>query len=69
MQKKGFSFVEILAPCPTTFGKRNKLGGVIELTKFFHERSVIRWSAYLILFFSLLIFGEFGSKSFIYVQF
>lgn len=34
-----------------------------------HERSVIRWSAYLILFFSLLIFGEFGSKSFIYVQF
>ncbi|MGE5839169.1 MAG: thiamine pyrophosphate-dependent enzyme, partial [Deltaproteobacteria bacterium] len=42
MQKKGFSFVEILAPCPTTFGKKNRIGGAIDLTKFFHERSVVR---------------------------
>jgi 2-oxoglutarate ferredoxin oxidoreductase subunit beta len=42
MQKKGFSFVEILAPCPTTFGRRNRIGGAVDLTRFFHERSVVR---------------------------
>jgi 2-oxoglutarate ferredoxin oxidoreductase subunit beta len=42
MQKRGFSFLEILAPCPITFGRRNKLGGAVDLIKFFHERSVVR---------------------------
>ena len=41
MQKRGFSFLEILAPCPITFGRRNKLGGAVDLIKFFHERSVV----------------------------
>jgi len=40
--KRGFSFVEILAPCPTSFGRRNKMRSAVELLKFFHERSVIR---------------------------
>jgi 2-oxoglutarate ferredoxin oxidoreductase subunit beta len=34
--------VEILAPCPTSFGRRNKIRSAVELLKFFHERSVIR---------------------------
>jgi 2-oxoglutarate ferredoxin oxidoreductase subunit beta len=42
MQKRGFSFVEILAPCPITFGRRNKLGKAVDLIKFLHERSVVR---------------------------
>jgi 2-oxoglutarate ferredoxin oxidoreductase subunit beta len=42
IQKRGFSFVEILAPCPTSFGRRNKMRSAVELLKFFHERSVIR---------------------------
>jgi 2-oxoglutarate ferredoxin oxidoreductase subunit beta len=42
MQKRGFSFLEILAPCPVTFGRRNKLGGAVDLIKFLHERSVVR---------------------------
>lgn len=42
MQKKGFSFLEILAPCPVTFGRRNKLAKAIDLIKFFHERSVVK---------------------------
>jgi 2-oxoglutarate ferredoxin oxidoreductase subunit beta len=42
MQKRGFSFIEILAPCPTAFGRRNKMRNSVELLKFFHERSVIR---------------------------
>jgi 2-oxoglutarate ferredoxin oxidoreductase subunit beta len=42
MQKKGFSFVEVLAPCPTSFGRRNKMRNPIDMAKFYHERSVIR---------------------------
>lgn len=40
--KRGFSFVEILAPCPTSFGRRNKMRNPMDLLKFYHERSVIR---------------------------
>jgi 2-oxoglutarate ferredoxin oxidoreductase subunit beta len=28
MQKKGFSLLEFLAPCPTAYGRRNKLGDI-----------------------------------------
>lgn len=42
MQKRGFGFVEILAPCPTSFGRRNKIGSALDMLKFYHERSVIR---------------------------
>ena len=41
MQKRGFTFVEILTPCPTSFGRRNKMGTALETLKFYHERSVI----------------------------
>lgn len=42
MQKRGFSFVEVLAPCPSSFSRRNKLGSALDTMKFYHERSVIR---------------------------
>jgi len=42
MQKRGFSFVEILTPCPTSFGRRNKMGGALDMLKLYHERSIIR---------------------------
>jgi 2-oxoglutarate ferredoxin oxidoreductase subunit beta len=42
MKKKGFSFIEILAPCVTNFGKHNRMADTVNLAKFFHERSVIR---------------------------
>ncbi|MBW2060513.1 MAG: 2-oxoacid:ferredoxin oxidoreductase subunit beta [Deltaproteobacteria bacterium] len=42
MQKPGFSFVEILSPCPTSFGRRNRIRNPLDLVRFFHERSVIR---------------------------
>jgi 2-oxoglutarate ferredoxin oxidoreductase subunit beta len=42
MQKKGFSFVEVLAPCPSAFGRRNRMGSALDTLKFYHERSVIR---------------------------
>lgn len=42
MQKKGFSFIEVLTPCPSSFGRRNRMGSALDTLKFYHERSVIR---------------------------
>ena len=42
MQKKGFSFVEVLTPCPSSFSRRNKMGSALDTMKFYHDRSVIR---------------------------
>ncbi len=42
LQKRGFSFVEVLTPCPTSFGRRNKIRGALETLKFYHQRAVIR---------------------------
>jgi len=42
MKKPGFSFVEVLTPCPTSFGRRNKIRSSIELVRFYHEQSVVR---------------------------
>jgi 2-oxoglutarate ferredoxin oxidoreductase subunit beta len=42
MQKRGFSFVEVLTPCPSAFGRRNRMGSALDTLKFYHDRSVIR---------------------------
>ena len=31
LQKKGFSFIEVIAPCPTVYGRYNKLGDGLEM--------------------------------------
>ncbi len=41
-QKRGFSFVEVLAPCPTSFGRRNKMGGPLDALQLYHSRSVVK---------------------------
>ena len=45
LQKSGFSFVEILSPCPTLYGRRNKLGSGLEMMRYFKENSVVKNSA------------------------
>jgi len=40
--KEGFSFVEILAPCPTLFSRRNKLGDGLDQMKYYKESSEIK---------------------------
>lgn len=40
--KKGFSFVEILAPCPTLFSRRNKLGDGLDQMIYFRDNSEIK---------------------------
>lgn len=40
--KKGFSFVEILAPCPTLYSRRNKLGDGLDQMIYYKENSEIK---------------------------
>jgi len=39
--KKGFSFIEVLSPCPTLYGRRNKIGDGLDHMKIFKEKSKI----------------------------
>jgi 2-oxoglutarate ferredoxin oxidoreductase subunit beta len=42
LAKKGFSFVEILAPCPTLYSRRNKLGDGLDQMEFYRDNSEIK---------------------------
>jgi 2-oxoglutarate/2-oxoacid ferredoxin oxidoreductase subunit beta len=42
LAKKGFSFVEILAPCPTLYSRRNKLGDGLAQMVYYQQQSEIR---------------------------
>ena len=42
LTKKGFSFIELIAPCPTLYGRLNRLGDGLDMLKFFRENSEIR---------------------------
>ena len=66
MAKKGFSFVEILAPCPTCFERRNKLGDGVDRMKFYKMKSITKNGANTkdldINFQSDIIVGKFVDK-------
>jgi len=38
MSKNGFGFIEVLAPCPTSFGKANKIGDGLHEVEIYRER-------------------------------
>jgi 2-oxoglutarate ferredoxin oxidoreductase subunit beta len=63
LTKKGFSFVEVIAPCSTLYARLNKLGTGLDLMKFYHDNSVIRHGADLrevgIDFQSKIVVGKF----------
>jgi 2-oxoglutarate ferredoxin oxidoreductase subunit beta len=42
LQKPGFSFIEIISPCPTLYARRNKLGDGLDAMKYYKEKSVIK---------------------------
>ena len=42
MEKRGFSVVEVISPCPTYYGRWNKMGDTLEQMRYYHEQSVIR---------------------------
>jgi 2-oxoglutarate/2-oxoacid ferredoxin oxidoreductase subunit beta len=42
INKRGFRFIEIAAPCPTLYLRRNKLGEGLDEMKYYKENSVIK---------------------------
>jgi 2-oxoglutarate ferredoxin oxidoreductase subunit beta len=42
LNKKGFSFVEVISPCPTLFERRNKMGTALTRMKFYKENSIVQ---------------------------
>ena len=40
IRKKGFSLVEIMTPCPTMYGRRNKAGDGVQMIEYLKDHSV-----------------------------
>lgn len=45
LNKKGFSFVEILSPCPTLYSRRNRLGDGLAIMKYFKTAATTKHGA------------------------
>lgn len=43
--KPGFTFIEVLAPCPTLYSRRNRLGDGVDQVKYYKEKSTIKHGA------------------------
>ena len=41
LRKKGFVFIEAVAPCPTLYSRRNRLGDGVDQLKYYKERSKV----------------------------
>lgn len=41
MNKRGFSFIEIISPCPTGYARHNKLGSALDLMRFYKDNSYL----------------------------
>ncbi|RLF48977.1 MAG: 2-oxoacid:ferredoxin oxidoreductase subunit beta [Thermoplasmata archaeon] len=42
LEKRGFCFIEVLAPCPTAFGRRNEMRDPVESLKYFKEQAIVK---------------------------
>ena len=42
LSMRGFSVIEVISPCPTYYGRWNKMGSALEQMGYYHENSVIR---------------------------
>lgn len=42
LEHPGFSFVEVISPCPTVYGRRNQLGSGLDIVKYYREKSVVK---------------------------
>jgi 2-oxoglutarate ferredoxin oxidoreductase subunit beta len=45
IQRKGFRFIEVIAPCPTLYARLNKLGTGLNGLRFYHDNAEIRHGA------------------------
>ncbi len=39
---KGFSVIEVLTQCPTYFGRKNRLGGAVEMMEWYRDNTALR---------------------------
>ena len=42
LEKPGFSFIEVIAPCSTLYARRNRLGSGLDLMGFYHDNAIIK---------------------------
>ena len=45
IERKGFRFIEVIAPCPTLYSRLNKLGTGLAGMRFYHDNAEIRHGA------------------------
>jgi len=45
LQTRGFSFIEVLSPCPTQFGRRNQLGNPTDMIESLLDRCIMKEEA------------------------
>jgi 2-oxoglutarate ferredoxin oxidoreductase subunit beta len=45
LQRKGFSFIEVLSPCPTLYQRRNKMGDGLDTMKYYKQASKTKHGA------------------------
>ena len=45
MQRTGFRFIEVIAPCSTLYARKNRLGTGLDLMRFYHDNAEIRHGA------------------------
>jgi len=41
IQKKGFALIEAVSQCPVQYGRASKLGGAVDMLKYFKESSIL----------------------------
>ena len=41
LNHKGFSFVEVISPCPVYYGRRNRRGEAVDELRFYRENIVV----------------------------
>ncbi|MFX0065559.1 MAG: thiamine pyrophosphate-dependent enzyme [Candidatus Hermodarchaeota archaeon] len=42
LKHPGFSFIEVISPCPTTFGRKNKYREAVTMLEYFREKAIIK---------------------------
>jgi 2-oxoglutarate ferredoxin oxidoreductase subunit beta len=45
LRRKGFRLIEVIAPCPTLYARLNKIGGGLDLMRFYHDGAEVRHGA------------------------
>ena len=45
LEVKGFAFMEVLSPCPPTFGEFNGFPEALDMMKYFRDKSVVDHNA------------------------